>query len=132
MPTEQPGTGTTGTPRRVFQHGDGFRDGKFPAPQADHAHARRNVVIEHDNGVFGEMPQHPIAHGADAGNLVGNGLDFQPGVGVVFSLACWHEERRRRKQLVAGDRAASAAAEDDQAQTEWAEFRPERRGGRVR
>ena len=78
------------------------------------------------------MAQHPVAHGADAGDLVGDGMDFQPGVGVVISLACWNEERRRRKQLVAGDRAAPAAAEDDQAQAERAEFRPGRRGGRVR
>ena len=114
MPAEQSCPGPTRTPRRVFEHGNGFGDRQFAASQADHADARGNVVIEHDDGVIGEVLEHPVPHGTDAGDLVGNGFNFQPGVAVMLSLACGNEQRRRREQLVARDRAASAPGQDHQ------------------
>ena len=132
VPAEQSRPSATRTPRRVLDHGERFRDGEFPTAQAHHADARGNVVIEHDNGVFVEAFQHPVSHGADAGDLIGDGFDFQPGVTVMFSLACGNEQCRRREQLVAGDRAAPAAGQDHQSKGERTEFRPDWRGGRGR
>ena len=116
MPAEQSCPGPTRTPRRVFQHGDGLGDRELPASQADHADAGGNIIVEHDDGVLGEMFQHPVPHGADAGDLVGDGFDFQPGVGVVRGLTYGDQQRRRREQLVTGDRAAPAAGQDHQAE----------------
>ena len=132
MPSEQSCPGPTRTPRRVFEHGDGFGDGELAAAKRHHADARGNVVVEHDDGVVLEMPQHPVPHGADAGDLVGDGFDLKPCVGVFLSLAYGDEQGRRRKQLVAGDRVAPAAGQNHQSERERAEFRPCWRGGRVR
>ena len=62
------------------------------------------------------MLEHPVPHRTDAGDLVGDGFDFQPGVGVVRGLTCGNQQRRRREQLVARDRAAPAAGQDHQAE----------------
>ena len=62
------------------------------------------------------MFEHPVPHGADAGDLIGDGFDLKPGVGVVSGLTCGDEERCRREQLVTGDRAAPAAGQDHQAE----------------
>jgi hypothetical protein len=83
-------------------------DGEFPAAQGDHAHARGNIIVEHDDGVLGEMFHYQAALGTDALDWIGNFFDYESCMSVVFSLAYGNEERRRREELVTGDRSASA------------------------
>jgi hypothetical protein len=91
VPPEETGTGPPGTPCRVLDHREGFIGGQTSASQAHHADARGDVVIQHDNSILGEAAQGPVSHRADAGDFVRNGLDDEPGVAVVFSLAFRNE-----------------------------------------
>ncbi len=112
VPAEQSSASTASTPCRIFQHGKSFGNREFPAAQRDHAHARGNIVVEHNDGILGEMFQHPVAHGTNPRDFIGDRFNLQPRVMVVFSLAFGDEERRCRKQLVAGDRAAATPRQD--------------------
>ncbi len=132
VPPEQARLGTPRVVGRVGEHDEGFLDREFATAQRDHADAGADVVIEHDDGVLRELPQHPVAQRGNAHHRVGHDGFLQRNGRILVKLAFRHEQGGAGEQSMTGHRARSTAAQDDQAQAQGLEFRPKRPVCRVR